>query len=759
MPAISFRVLPLLIFVPAALVHSQDVPDPDAIIQMEQESIRITEQFLRDTLEIRLRYEFGDRFLGRQDRETMQTLARRCRERLQEIHHLQSAAKEFIEAYEGDDWDARFGDTGLWRKLHSDAGRTAWFLCQTNYWFALSADAAACQTELRNLLESCRQNAERFDPHQALLLTAQAQIQLARQDFGYLRQAEQTLLELLTRYAENRNLPDAAYFQAVMLRLKMDGKAPADQIVRIRSALSKTKWANDPELNIRLAFLELRSGEPSEQRVTEIVNRLPGIQPLIATTLLDDLTCRFQENTLTPSDLQPMASLSFGLALQQACRDEPEKHIGLLEHLSQLSSSPRPLLHFALAQAYRTANPEKAIAQYVLAATGQKQKADPQLDVPAVALAAAAARQAYQLYFTDESRAPLACQTLAFYYDLAEDRPDPKLEYAYATVLRACQKTESADTLLLKIADQSGPYAWQARLDRILCRLENQPLSETERELIQHKIHDLIVTVPTITDQDKQVRTQAIVLWCRLTLEKPTSQEAEKVLQLLDTVTDMDPATAAVLRSMALRTQKNDLNAYPKAAAAISSVLDSPDQNVLAEALAILTDTIERIDQFQAIKNYPSFVLRLRKLALYAIAELDAEQRSQMQLIMAELLTVLPEDKEALEQARSLLDYLHPGPNTQDFDWMRSKARLLTANKQFVEAAETWEILSQAAGGYRDKDPWSWWQARYYQIYCYSRISSTRPSEIYHAIDVLLNSTPDCPPFWKDRLNALQKSP
>ncbi|MBN1126506.1 MAG: hypothetical protein JXA82_15985 [Sedimentisphaerales bacterium] len=752
---IVFRMAPILILflAPAVFVQSQDLPGPDAILQMEKESIQIAEQFFRDTTELRLRYEYADRFIHETDQEKMRALSRECREKLKEIYNTQTSAKEFIEAYEGDDWDVRFGVTGLWRKLHSDSNRTAWLLCKTDYWFAISGNAPDRHAILDQIIQTCRQNTDVFDPHHALLLTAQAQIQLSVQNPGLLRLAELTLMELLTRYAENKNLPDEVYFRAVMLRLKLEGKATSDQIARLAAGLAKTKWYDDPELNIMLVFLELRFGDSSDRQLVEVLDRIPHVRPLIAGVLLDGLTRHFQEDTLTTSVLQEMTPLQLGLALRQACREEPEKYTGLLRSLAQLQSPPRPLLHFALAQANRTGNPQQAITHYIRAAATQKQQPDPQLNVPAAAIAAAAARQAYQLYFADDRQAQLACQALAFYYDLAEDRPDPKLEYAYATVLRACDKLELADTLLLQIADKAGPYAWQARLDRIAHRLEYPGLTESEKESIKQTIHTLINRIPNNKEQDKQVRNQAIILWCQLVLEKPALQEVQMVLQLLDTVTELDTVIVTVLRSSALRTLKR----YPEAAKELATILNSPHQDVLTEALAILTDSISSIDIWQTTKDYSTFIHQLRTLAFYAIPQLQVEQRSPLQLILAELLTLIPDDKEALDNAVSLLASLNPGPENQDINWIRTTARLHMANKRFVRAASIWGNICQATRSLREKDPWPWWQAKYYQLYCFSSIPSTRQSETNHAIDVLLSSTTGCPNFWKERLNALKK--
>ena len=52
--------------------------------------------------------------------------------------------------------------------------------------------------------------------------------------------------------------------------------------------------------------------------------------------------------------------------------------------------------------------------------------------------------------------------------------------------------------------------------------------------------------------------------------------------------------------------------------------------------------------------------------------------------------------------------------------------------------------------------PWTWWQAKFNQIDCYSHLPSTRPADVRRAIDVLFAGVTDMPPFWAKQFEVFK---
>ncbi|GAG20133.1 unnamed protein product, partial [marine sediment metagenome] len=95
--------------------------------------------FMQEGFELRMRYEYSGRFLQQDDKENLHKLAKRASDGLQAIANAQKELKNKIEDYEGDDWDDRYGSTGLWRKLSGDLYVTTLTKGEIDFYLALSS--------------------------------------------------------------------------------------------------------------------------------------------------------------------------------------------------------------------------------------------------------------------------------------------------------------------------------------------------------------------------------------------------------------------------------------------------------------------------------------------------------------------------------------------------------------------------------------------------------------------------------------------
>jgi hypothetical protein len=49
-----------------------------------------------------------------------------------------------------------------------------------------------------------------------------------------------------------------------------------------------------------------------------------------------------------------------------------------------------------------------------------------------------------------------------------------------------------------------------------------------------------------------------------------------------------------------------------------------------------------------------------------------------------------------------------------------------------------------------------WWQGKFSQLYCWSKLKKTRPEEVRHAIEVLQSSY-NIPDLWAGQIAGIQK--
>lgn len=725
----------------------------DDVQRVTDRADEAAEDFFARSREIRLRFHYQDRFLTERDREQMAQGARSAGETLaQAAATLQDYCRR-IESYDGDDWDRRFGVTGLWRGAHTSAERFAGLACRVDYWRALTLENPARNERLADVIARCTARADGQEDPAACVLRAQCLSRLANHPTAR-DQANRLLAEVLEAYRSERRPPDATYFHAAITRLGLLDRVDSPLIREVLTALQRTALADDMDILLRLAFLELRCVRPrSDHVLQEVLGRSPAAGSFVGRVVLDDWLDRFSRSELTGSYILDRTPLERRLALQQAAHGESSDTLALLEFLEGVLEPPSGLLLLAKAQAQRDADPVAAIMTYRRAAQVQRNRPDPDLPMTPTDIAELGARMAWQLYLKDAEHAATAADMLAFYHDLAGTEANDELGYAYALVLHGTGQHTRAEGLLQRIRARGGPYALAAGLELVVRRLQADDCDAACRRQAQKELERLLRQPPGPEQPQQQARAQAVVLYCRLVLEMPDRPAAQTVLDLLSRTPGLEPADAAVLRCAALRT----LERHPQAAKALIDVLDSPAPAVSDEIATLLTEASARIETWREQPSFADFLADLCRLAEHAASRTqEAETRAVLRLTEAECLA-LRGDGASINRAAAIIEDLAQPAWTRRVEWVRAQARVLTARGEWTRAAECWQQIATAL---RDgPDAWAWWQARYWQTWCHAQRPGMDGETVRHAVEVLLSSRPDGPAFWKTRLAALASRP
>ena len=73
-------------------------------------------------------------------------------------------------------------------------------------------------------------------------------------------------------------------------------------------------------------------------------------------------------------------------------------------------------------------------------------------------------------------------------------------------------------------------------------------------------------------------------------------------------------------------------------------------------------------------------------------------------------------------------------------------------------AAETWKKIHNYLQQTDDsKRSYSWWQAKYFELLCVSKLPGSKKVDIIHAAEILVSSYSNIEPFWARKLNELKK--
>ena len=300
----------------AALVRAQapqiTIGDVNRVTDQADAAI---EWFLGRSRDIRLRFDYADRFLTGDDREQMAQWVRSAGERLAEATETLRGYCRQIEAYEGDDWDRRFGVTGLWRKARDQAERFAWLGWRVDYWQALTLEEGSRNKRLRDIISRCIARPEGLDHPHVRLLHARCLSRLSNEATSRGR-ARDSLTELLDTYRAEKRPPDATYFHAAINRLDLLDHVTPASIREVLTTLQRTALAEDLEIQLRLAFLELRRTRPrSDYALQEVVQRSASARSFVGQVVLDDWLDRLSRNELTSSYVLSQGSFQRNLAL------------------------------------------------------------------------------------------------------------------------------------------------------------------------------------------------------------------------------------------------------------------------------------------------------------------------------------------------------------------------------------------------------------------------------------------------------------
>ena len=708
---------------------------------------KIAAVFLQQSTRIRLSFDCSGAFLSEVDREELRDLAEKASGELDGIYRRQRYKKALIEDYTGDDWDRLYGRTGLWRKVAADAQVSLWLKCQVDYYLALACDPARQTEILQGIIDKTRTGDDIFKGPGAQLVRAKAYMLMSHLSRTYSQWAQKDLDGVLA----TGNLPDRIYFEAMMSRLAIIGPAAKEQLSPLAEGLARSTCRDDFELNMKLAFLEMKfSGEESCAQLEWVVKAWPQAEGLAGMLILSDIADQ--------ADLKNRCALAIELAAWTALKNGPTEYTDLLGRLCKIERFQTPLVLFAAGQALEELQPEMAAKLYLQAAIAQNKSKSRRLDAGADDIARKAAALAWQLYQQDHDSINVAVETLVYYCRIAGSQVDEQMEYVCAGLLNESGQGQPARMKLQEIARRSGRFSNRARLDLIECRIKDNPDTAYADAGLMSDLEKLIASAKP--DSDDTLAVAATELYCQLLLQDPDVESAGKALEMLSRTPVTQKQAPDMLKARALR----HLGRLPEAVAALADAVDTPSGTdrcrPAPEALMLLAEINPRIDDYrQNAADWPGFIADCEKLARLAYGCTGEDYARQAALIFAEI-TVLADDGSGpgLARAEQILDSLVGKESANDIDYLRCRARLLAARNEHARAARLWGRICQEQKSTNSTDirTWNWWRAKCYQLTCFANMPDTGADEVDHAVEVLLGSYREVPDIWAMRLSELK---
>ena len=720
------------------------IPTAEDINSLAERAKLTADTFMQESFELRMRYEYSGKFFQQDDKENLHKLAKRAGDSLQAIAKAQKELKNKIEDYEGDDWDDRYGSTGLWRKLFTDLYITNLGKCEIDFYFALTTELPERNEILRKILSEIDSLSRTYKQFGPILIKGRVLALLSQTETVYSSAAIKEL-EAFKVYSDV-----SRPIRAAIERIKLIGSAKPDELNALVRRLEQNRHPGDLELVLPLAFLQRRYDPAGFEKT---IGLFPETQDFLGILILSDISGRI----LQQKDLEQISVFEAELAVQTTWKNETKDYKMLLGCLSNTDKFQTPLILYVTAVAFAESSPTKAVNLLIKASKLQKLEKSEELDIEPYKIAGQAAQLAYNLFMQDPGHCSLALQAFDNYSTIANEKMDTELQYIYSIILHRNGQAEKSKKILQKLAQKSSGY-WSSRAKLDLIEQTIEQKQEESQSIPNELLIKLNNFISECSEQDKesnQLRIEAITIYCQLLLESKEKGSAQKVLNILaEAETARDP-NLNVFKSKALR----QLGRLDESAECLLRAIDPNDCRQIYEARGLLTKIVSEIDRLQVqTDNFVKMMQDSEKIARFYYDCLDNEKAG---LLLAEI-SIFSADKnqEKLSVIDTLLGNLAQNSDADNVDLLRCRARLLTEQGKFKEAAELW---TQVANIRKSDAPSAqqrsrkWWRAKFYELNCWAKCPQTQKTSVLHTIEVLENSFHDIPPLWAEKLSSLKQ--
>jgi hypothetical protein len=416
--------------------HAADAPSQADVDKLSQEATAIYAEFMEVSAPERLQFELAGRGLEAGASARLAKLSSVVVARFSGLVTQGDALRVKVEDYQGQDWESRYGSTGLWRRLKAEIYRVMMFRYEARYW---SAMAAAADDRLGLLREIAAEIAAfRADFHSDELSLLYARVLCAGPEDGPQWQSGMAIVDELCAGDETDTVHLAARLERYRLKATHDAEELAG-IWRLVKASAKT----DDELLIRTGFAGWTAG--NQDWLEEVVRRCPQSRQL-----LDRCVLATAEERMAKDGVQWIGAYAANLAADSAAK-EPEAHKAIIAAMANVREYRGPEVLYAAGLLLEKTEPLKAAAVFVEVS----RKMDGET---AVRTAARAATLAYDQFRKDKGCCSDALPIVEYYAKLTA-RPAPEMAYCHYLLTAQCGDANQARRLLESLAGgPSGRY-------------------------------------------------------------------------------------------------------------------------------------------------------------------------------------------------------------------------------------------------------------------------------------------------------------
>jgi len=747
-PSIFSLLLSFFLF-SASLLAATQLPTTEDINSLSDKSKKIYDDFLRQSFDLRLKNEFNNNFVDGADKENLNKTAKTASDKLAGIEQEQRKLKQIIEDYEADDWDTRYGSTGLWKKLSSGLYTTSLYKAETDFFEAVSFSQRQKAVELcHKIISRLDALEEVYDSAYLHYIKARVYALLAKDDSLYRPLAKMEYDRLL----ERSDMAQSLAFRIEIERVKLVGEEGTARLDIIEKEIAGSNYANDIELVLSLAFLNRDLGRNSNyEKILKYWSQAGNYVGLLLHSVLVN-KMREQENF--SKILQDITVFEAELVAKFTMKIKAEQDSSLLPKLAAMQKFQTPLILYVTAIKIAKTEPERAVDLLIKASKLQEQNKSDSLDIEAEQLAKQTFEFAHAMYIEGSVDCPCVLKSFENYSEISET--GGMSEYYYISALKDCNYPEKSRQFLQNLANKDkGYWSGRAKLDLIQQDIEIYRAGDkvVPDELLI-KLKNFASECNTDNKLIKQLKAEALTTYCGLLLEKNDENSAQQVLDIL-TEDNINEPNLYAFKSTALQRLGQRL------ASAEYLLKACRKDNCLYthQAMLLLSEIIENIDTLAVQQN--NFLQAAENCKNLAQISFGCLKNPQAGLYLAEI-SVFAANKndDKLAEIGKLLDSLTTEANEQTIDIIRCRARLFGEQQKYDDAAKLWTQICKILQE-QDLDTttrsFQWWRAKYYELLCWSKLPKTEKQQVLHTIEVLENTFNDIPLLWAEKLKFLKQ--
>jgi hypothetical protein len=484
-----FLPLVLLAFALPAFAD-ETLPTAQDINEAAQKAKQIYDTFFSQTFEMRMQYEYSGRFLNPADKDTLSHAAKQASVDLEQIADKQTAMKKAIEAYQKDDWETLFGQTGLWRKLSADLTHTQTSKLEIDYRLARIEGKTSSQAEKQYFMQMIRS--------------------------------------------------DWAWCEAIKLsieKIKCLGLSEPNGLDNTAWALAKSECNDNPEFLLSLAILQ---NKYAPDKLQNTLSRSASATELFGKIILADLSSGSDINSLNP--------LTAELAAYAASNAKSSANKEVLLAIANSNKLKTPGTLSMAGKILIESDPAKAISLLIESSDLQLRQNEPLLDINAAATSEYAARLAYDNFTQNKIDCNTALSAFDNYVRITSNQMTEEMQFHYGEILLESNKAQDASAIFTKLAD--GPKSiWH---DKAAFELLKIKISYSVEETLP-QLRTFILNCTGQDEQKRPIRLEAMVLYCRISIAYDSNEYASQVLNLLDTAERTPGLQYDLYRAQAMR--------------------------------------------------------------------------------------------------------------------------------------------------------------------------------------------------------------